>query len=72
MSVASSARKASALLRLLAAADEPVAEHVLLGEQGDVAAGEAVIERMHGQRDRPCATPSASCQLSASTAFVRP
>ena len=31
-------------LAALAAADEPVAEHVLLGQQGDVAAGEAVVE----------------------------
>ena len=40
-------------LAALAAADEPVAEHVLLGEQGDVAAGEAVIELDHRERDRP-------------------
>ena len=36
---------------LAAAADEAVAEHVLLGEQGDVGAGEAVIELDHGERD---------------------
>ena len=37
-------------LALLAAADEPVAEHVLLGEDGDVRRGEAVVERQDHQR----------------------
>ena len=66
VSVASSARKASALLRRLRAADQPVAEHVLLGEQRDSGVGEAVIERQHQQRRRALRAPSASCQLSAS------
>ena len=38
-------------LPALAAADEPVAEHVLLGEQGDVGGGEAVVELDDGERD---------------------
>ena len=59
-------------LAALAAADEPVAEHVLLGEQRDVGGGEAVVEREDdrarrpGRRrrappasSRPCARPSA-------------
>ena len=58
-------------LAALAAADEAVAEHVLLGEQGDVAAGEAVIELDDGERDGADA-PSASCQVSASTTFSSP
>ena len=37
-------------LALLAAADEPVAEHVLLGQDRDVGGGEAVVERKDQQR----------------------
>ena len=59
-------------LALLAAADQPVAEHVLLGQDGDIGRGEAVVERQDEQRRRrPCA-PSASCQLSASFSDLRP
>ena len=36
-------------LALLAPADEPVAEHVLLGEDGDVRRGEAMVERQDHQ-----------------------
>ena len=72
MSVASSARKASAIFLRFCAADEPVAEHVLLGEQRDVGRGEAVIERQDDQRRMPLsAAPSASCQLSAERAPVQ-
>src|SRR5205085_4013536 len=42
-------------LALLAAADEAVAEHVLLGEHGDLTAGEAVIELDDGEGDALCA-----------------
>ena len=37
-------------MRLLAPPDQPVAEHVLLGEHGDVGRGEAVVERQDEQR----------------------
>ena len=37
-------------LAALVAADQPVAEHVLLGQHRDVGRGEAVVERQHQQR----------------------
>jgi hypothetical protein len=39
------------ILAALGAADQPVAEHVLLGEDGNIGRGEAVIERQDDQRD---------------------
>ena len=36
-------------LAALLAADESVAEHVLLGQDGDVGGGEAMVEREHEQ-----------------------
>ena len=38
-------RAASRCLAALGAADQPVAQHVLFGEDGDLGRGEAVIER---------------------------
>ena len=72
MSVASSDEEGGGALALLAPADEPVAEHVLLGEDGDVGRGEAVVERQHEQRRLRSCAPSAACQLSASFSDFRP
>src|SRR3954471_17641490 len=49
-SVASSSRKAAAAFRLAPRAEKPVPEHVLFGQDRDVARGEAVVERKHEQR----------------------
>ena len=59
-------------LAALLAADQPVAEHVLLGQDRDFGRGEAVVERQDHQRRAGLRAPSASCQLSASFSDLRP
>ena len=65
---AASVRKFSARLRRRGGADQPVAEHVLLGDDRQARRLEAVLERPDGEAEAPgrLASPSRSAALAIS------